>query len=344
MQIRSTWRRGVGILALATTLAAAIGVVAASSAPTVAIRHCGPGATAATIGGKHVCLRRGQRCAKSRDRAYHRYRFHCHSGRLTRFPAAPQPARPPTLAEPPAPAGQLVDVGGYRLHLECAGTGSPTVVLEPGATATRILGRKVQYALSSETRVCSYDRPGTTTGGPSASDPRPPGVAPTSETFARELSALLVNANIPGPYVLAGASFGGLLISAFTARYPDAVAGLVFVDALAPGSAEGFVRVGGSPEPWDGSGDLDRLRALNFGNRPVVALTTQSPGEIPDLRRRSTNILVAEAPQYSHFVFVETPGLAYEAIRVAVAAVRSGGALPSCARTPLARLATRCTP
>lgn len=330
-------------LAAVVALTVAAGVAAAPRAPSSPARHCTSGATPATIAGKHVCLRAGARCTKRLDRAYHRYRFHCHSGRLTRFPP-PQPARPPVLPEPPAPAGQLVDVGGYRIHLECVGTAAPTVVLEAGATATRLLGRRVQYALGSETRVCSYDRPGTTTPAASASDSRPPGVLPTSETFARELRTLLANANVPGPYVLAGASLGGLLISTFTARYPDDVAGLVFVDALAPGSAEGVVRLGASPETWDARGDLGRLAALTFGSRPVVALVTANAGEATDLRRRSTNIIVAEAPQYSHFVFVDAPGLAYEAIRVAVTAVRAGGALPRCAETPLARLVRRCTP
>jgi pimeloyl-ACP methyl ester carboxylesterase len=217
-------------------------------------------------------------------------------------------------------------------------------VIEAGATATRLGARRVQYALGSETRVCTYDRPGTGGAAPSASDPRPPGVGATSETFARELRTLLTNANVPGPYVLAGASFGGFLISTYTARYPEDVAGLVFVDALAPGSAEGYLRQGALLEPWDGSADLDRLRALSFGARPLVVLVTQMPSEVADLRRRSSNILVAEAPQYSHFVFLDTPGLAYEAIRVAVASVRSGGQLPRCAQTPLARIVARCSP
>jgi hypothetical protein len=69
-------------------------------------------------------------------------------------------------------------------------------------------------------------------------------------------------------------------ISTFTARYPDDVAGLMYFDALAPGSADGFLQLGPFPEPWDGWGDLERLRALSFGSRPVVEVATQNPGQM----------------------------------------------------------------
>jgi pimeloyl-ACP methyl ester carboxylesterase len=311
-------------------------------APTSIAKHCKAGTTSATIAGKHVCLKPGARCSKKNDRAYHRYRFHCHSGRLTRFPApAPKP-EPPTLAEPPAPAGQLVDVGGYRLHLECTGIGSPTVVIEPGDGESRHGPRQTQYALAADTRVCTYDRPGTQLPLPGSSDARPPSVPPTSGTFSRELHTLLANANVPGPYLLVGASFGGLLISAFTAHYPADVAGLAFLDAGGPADVDTIVRAGGTVEPWDARPDLDLIRGVDFGARPVVVLTTTLAAGAADIQRRSTNVLVAGAPQYSHFVFKDVPGLAYETVRVAIAAVRAGGVLPRCAATRLPQVGARC--
>ena len=153
----------------------AVGARAGTAQPKPGTR-CAPGTTAATISAKKVSPQGGRTLLKRLDRAYHRYRFHCHSGRLTRFPSpvpVPPVGTPPTLPEPPAPAGQLVDVGGYRLHLECVGTGLPTIVIEAGSLATRLGYRKVQYALSAENRVCTYDRPGTTAAVASASDPRP---------------------------------------------------------------------------------------------------------------------------------------------------------------------------
>lgn len=338
--------RGVRAAALTIVVALAAAGAAAAPAPSSSTQHCRAGVTPATIAGKHVCLKGGARCTKSRDRAYHRYRFHCHSGRLTRFsppaPPAPPATAPPTLAEPPTPTGELIDVGGYRLHLECVGTAAPTVVIEPGNTASRDAARKIQYALGRDTRVCTYDRPGTFTPIRGSSDARPATVPPTSETFVRELQTVLTNASVPGPYVLVGASFGGLLISAYTAHHPANVVGLVFIDAVAPASIAMTLRA--IIEPWEPAADLDLIRGVNFGSRPVVILTTTLPAEAADLRSRSTNVLIAEAPQYSHFVFLDTPGLAYEAIGVAVATVRAGGMLPPCAQTPLARLALRCTP
>ena len=74
----------------------------------------------------------------------------------------------------------------------------------------------------------------------------------------------------------------------------------------------------------------------------MVVVTTAQPGEIPAFRRSATNILVAEAPQYGHLVFLDAPGLAYEAMRVEVAALRGGGRLPPCAQTILPRIGAFC--
>jgi pimeloyl-ACP methyl ester carboxylesterase len=126
------------------------------------------------------------------------------------------------------PPGRLVDVGGYRLHINCVGTGSPTVVIDSGAgdwSAT--WSSWVQPGVAGTTRVCTYDRAGL---GWSDPGPRPR----TAERFADELHTLLQRAGIPGPYVLVGHSLGGLTVRLFAHAYPAEVAGVVLIDAMSP--------------------------------------------------------------------------------------------------------------
>jgi pimeloyl-ACP methyl ester carboxylesterase len=125
--------------------------------------------------------------------------------------------------------GRLIDVGGHRLHLNCAGSGSPTVVLEPGAGGMSSNLGWITPAVARETRVCVYDRAGR--GWSEPSDTLQDGVQ-----IATDLHTLLHRAGVPGPYVLAGHSLGGLYVLTFAARYPDEAAGLVLVDSTAPAS------------------------------------------------------------------------------------------------------------
>ena len=126
--------------------------------------------------------------------------------------------------------GQLIEVGGHSLHLNCRGSGSPTVILEPGAGGTSSDLAWITPAVASETRVCVYDRAGR--GWSEPADSRQDGAQ-----IATDLHTLLQRGNVPGPYVMAGHSFGGLYVLTFAARYPDEVAGMVLVDSTAPGSA-----------------------------------------------------------------------------------------------------------
>jgi pimeloyl-ACP methyl ester carboxylesterase len=145
--------------------------------------------------------------------------------------------------------GQLIDVGGHKLHLNCTGSGSPTVVLEPGlGEASAVMGW-IAPAVAADTKVCVYDRAGK---GWSESADGPQDGAQT----AADLHTLLERAYIPGPYVLAGHSFGGLYILTFAAHYPDQVAGMVLLDSTAPASAPGPPTQTGSYDP------LGRISAL----------------------------------------------------------------------------------
>jgi pimeloyl-ACP methyl ester carboxylesterase len=125
------------------------------------------------------------------------------------------------------PPGQLIDVGGHRLHLNCTGSGSPTVVLEPGLGEVSPAMGWIAPVVARDTRVCVYDRAGRGWSDPAA------GPQDAVQTAA-ELHTLLDRGHIPGPYVLAGHSFGGLYVLTFAATYPDQVAGLVLLDSTAP--------------------------------------------------------------------------------------------------------------
>jgi len=122
--------------------------------------------------------------------------------------------------------GKLVDVGPYRLHLECTGSRGPTVILEPGAGGSAASGELIAPAVAGDTRVCVYDRAGRGWSDPAASPP-------DGAQVATDLHRLLDRANVPGPYVLAGHSFGGLYVRTYAGKYPEEVAGLVLVDSTA---------------------------------------------------------------------------------------------------------------
>jgi len=137
-------------------------------------------------------------------------------------PAAPQDTQAsiPADQNPPAPLGKLVDVGGYRVHLYCTGTGSPTVVIV-GAGFSFNWGL-VQPEVAKFTQVCSYDHSGI---GWSDSGPKD-----SCSLRVSEVHNALKNAGIKGPYLLVGHSLGGLVARLYAGRYPDEVAGMVFVD------------------------------------------------------------------------------------------------------------------
>jgi pimeloyl-ACP methyl ester carboxylesterase len=123
--------------------------------------------------------------------------------------------------------GALYDVGGHRLHLDCRGTGSPTVVLENGLSLVSPMWGRITDATAGTTRVCAYDRAGQ---GWSDDAPAPQ----DSAAVTRDLHALLDAAGESGPFVLAGHSIGGVYALTYAARYPDQVAGLVLLDSASP--------------------------------------------------------------------------------------------------------------
>ena len=88
--------------------------------------------------------------------------------------------------------GELVDVGPYRLHLECTGTGAPTVILEPGGGASAATLGLIAPDVAGHTTVCIYDRAGK--GWSDAAQ-----TAPDGAQIATDLHTLLERADVPAP-------------------------------------------------------------------------------------------------------------------------------------------------
>jgi pimeloyl-ACP methyl ester carboxylesterase len=122
------------------------------------------------------------------------------------------------------PPGRLVDVGGRKLHLLCTGQGTPTVVLQAGGGAYAIDWALVQPKLAATTRVCAYDRAGLGWSDPGPADE-------TVEQTVDDLHRLLGAAAERAPYLLVGASIGGIYARAYQHAFPDEVAGLVFANS-----------------------------------------------------------------------------------------------------------------
>jgi pimeloyl-ACP methyl ester carboxylesterase len=124
------------------------------------------------------------------------------------------------------PPGRMVDLGGRSLHADVRGNGGPVVVLEAGIAASSISWALVQDRIAAFTTVVSYDRAGFGFSRDSARH------RSTALAAAQELAVLLERLETPGPFVLVGHSFGGLIARIFQQNYPERVAGLVLLDPV----------------------------------------------------------------------------------------------------------------
>jgi pimeloyl-ACP methyl ester carboxylesterase len=126
-----------------------------------------------------------------------------------------------------SPAGRLVDVGGFRLHITSAGSGGPTVVCDAALAGSTVSWTLTAPGVARFARICCYDRAGL-----GWSDPGP--MPRTAGRSADELRVLLDRAGEQPPYLLVGHSFGGLVMRIFAARYRADTAALVLVDPAHP--------------------------------------------------------------------------------------------------------------
>ncbi len=196
------------------------------------------------------------------------------------------------------PESRLVDVGGHRLHIRCAGEGVPAVVLDSGLASDNHDWEPVEKRVSGFTRVCSYDRAGL---GKSDSA----NGVPTSQTASDDLHSLLSAAGIAGPVVLVGHSYGGLNVRLYAAQHPESSAGVILVESLQP---DNLVRAAeilgeqamaalmrglqGNPEGVDVAASFDQVRvAGDLGGLPLTVITAGRPNLPPFIDREISDRL-----------------------------------------------------
>jgi pimeloyl-ACP methyl ester carboxylesterase len=184
--------------------------------------------------------------------------------------------------------GRLIDVGGHRLHLSCTGSGSPTVVLEPGAGMMSSTLGWIAPAVARDTRVCAYDRAGR--GWSEPADAAQDGLQ-----IATDLHTLLQRGQVPGPYVLAGHSFGGLYVLTFAARYPDEVAGMVLIDSTAPASEAPAAAPPGDRTSYDVAGRVSALASSSARLGLGRLFATLSASGLPPRSRDEVSAKMATA-------------------------------------------------
>jgi pimeloyl-ACP methyl ester carboxylesterase len=264
---------------------------------------------------------------------------------------------------------RLVDIGGGRkMYLECQGAGSPTVVLISGtrgahddwthlidptgpAGARKASELAVFPQIGRFTRVCAYDRPGTTLFDDKRTASTPVRQPTTAQQGVADLHALLIAAKEAGPYVLVGHSWGGLIARLFASTYPDEVAGLVLVDP-----ASEFLKSSLTPAQWATyieatkklieSNDLeapDHERSLNLLNgspqvraMPVIVITSDKRFDFgaggaetwpawrtaQDRLAKLLNAKYVSDTNSGHAIQMEQPQVVVDAIREVVGTVR----------------------
>lgn len=278
----------------------------------------------------------------------------------------------------------LVDIGnGRRLYLTCRGSGSPTVLLEAGAGNNAQIWEQIALPADSDqqavfpavagfTRVCAYDRPGTALDETHLSRSDPITGRRSAGEMVADLHALIEAAGLERPLVLAGHSFGGLIVRLYANTYPQDVAGLVLIDSahedyyaglqelLTPEQSAAVF----DPPVNEDDAEFEALDALASAQQVIAAQATSPlkempvivvthggpfpfPAEFPaaaleDVWRSAQQHLAALVPgtrfivatESGHYVQLAQPDLVISAIQDVVEAVRDPGSWASPVASP----------
>ena len=251
---------------------------------------------------------------------------------------------------------EMIDVGGYRLHINCAGNpdkSSPTVVMDAGGYDSSETWNKVQPEIAKFARVCVYDRAGL---GKSERQPNP---SYPSHEVVRDLHTLLLNAHVVPPLVLVGHSFGGMNVRLYASQFPQEVVGMVLVDSVHEDEMDRWIAMM-PPEIKQQLTDADKaqlarlavsegqIRAARWhSNIPLVVLThgVVSPSDygIPSmaakgealrlkmqeaLARLSSRSRHVMAEKSGHYIQRDQPQLVIDSVRQVVEATRASDVKP----------------
>jgi pimeloyl-ACP methyl ester carboxylesterase len=190
----------------------------------------------------------------------------------------------------------MFDVGEYELRIACKGSGSPTVVFFDGlgGGSTRQIVAGLAPLLTDRHRFCAYDRVNTGLSGVQQA-------MHTGADSVRDLRALLAAADVPGPYLLLGWSWGGVLATMYAGTYPDDVTGLLLLDSALPTDDEIEVlypraELERLKKEWNAVEQEDLYATLPEAKKavksipdiPVTFLATEPPAPTDDLEKRIT--------------------------------------------------------
>jgi len=190
-------------------------------------------------------------------------------------------------------SGERVDIGGRHIFIRCSGSGSPTVILEHGLGESGFDWTTVQDTVDETTRVCYTSR-----AGMGFSDPVPGDGVRTSQDAVDDLSAVLTAADVPGPYVLVGHSFGGPIVRLFADQHRSDVAGMVLVDTTHEDQIT-RMREEMSPEVWSEMSVFleDNAERMDLEASGAEVAVIDDLGDLPLVVLQATEYPDDEAPR-----------------------------------------------